>query len=187
MLVGGVLAGTIGYKWTFQIMTVCTACGVAIAYLEMRSRPPSGIAQLKNSQVAELKIYDVEDQKKASTEKSSDLETSTELEPMTSRATLWQIFVVFLGGFTNRLVIDGIVTPVLGYLLLSRFGENIGVLGLLTVPVASLTGALQSCRGFVEMIVAPTTGYLGDRFGRHRVRACRSLFTSLSYFPAMPI
>ena len=90
-------------------------------------------------------------------------------EPSEQPGYRGKVVATFLGGFTNRLVVDGVCTPLLGYALLSRYGATPALAGALVVPVASLTGTLQSTRGMVESVVAPVTGYLGDRWGRRNV------------------
>lgn len=91
--------------------------------------------------------------------------------------TTWQVTILYLCGFSNRLVIDGMCGTLLGFLLKQRYGEEPAIFSTVTVPVASLTGTLLSSRGFIELFVAPLAGHLGDTWGRYGV--CLHAFSNV--------
>jgi DHA1 family multidrug resistance protein-like MFS transporter len=77
--------------------------------------------------------------------------------------------VASCGTFSTFLV-SSLVSATLGYMLRARFGA-MPVLGAVPVGIASLTGALLSTRGFLDLGFAPIAGYLADRWGQHRMIA----------------
>jgi len=60
----------------------------------------------------------------------------------------------------------GIIVSTLGFILKSRVGESVGVLGM-TVGVATLTGLLLASRYVINTVGAPGLGALLDRTGHH--------------------
>jgi MFS family permease len=78
------------------------------------------------------------------------------------------LIVISWCAFSTLLVIGGIVSSTLGYMLQQRFGMSTTV-GSMTVGIASLTGILLGSRGFLELAVAPLAGSLSDRWGRQRL------------------
>ncbi len=80
----------------------------------------------------------------------------------------WRMAVASSGTFSTFLVIGGLVSATLGYMLSTRFGPTPS-LGSVTLGITTLTGLLLSSRGFLDLGFAPATGYLADRWGRHRM------------------
>ena len=70
--------------------------------------------------------------------------------------------------FSTLLVIGGLVSSTLGYMLQQRFGMS-ATIGPMTIGAASLTGVLLSSRGFLELVFAPLAGSLSDRWGRQKL------------------
>jgi MFS family permease len=99
--------------------------------------------------------------------------------------------VACLGTFSAFLVIGGLVSATLGYMLHTRFGPT-PAMGSLTIGIASLTGLLLSSRGFLDLGFAPFAGYLADRWGRHRMIFCAMpiailMVVSLALLPSLPV
>jgi MFS family permease len=82
--------------------------------------------------------------------------------------TRWRMIVASFGSFSTFLVIGGLVSATLGYMLRTRFGPTPAI-GSLTIGIASLTGMLLSVRGFLDLGFAPFAGHLADLWGRHRM------------------
>lgn len=157
MLTGGFLTDAIGYRLTFIIFGWVTCAAALLAYVEMRRRPPNGSA----TPIAT---------KPATPSNSSLNEPAPPVttRPETPDTSPWQVMVASLGTFSTLLVIGGAFSATLGYMLQTRFGEA-PHLGTMTIGIASLTGFLLGSRGFFELGLAPLTGYMGDRWGRHRL------------------
>jgi MFS family permease len=86
----------------------------------------------------------------------------------TRKAAYWRLVVISWCAFSTLLVIGGIVSSTLGYMLQQRFGMSTTV-GSMTIGIASLTGLLLGSRGFLELAFAPLAGSLSDRWGRQRL------------------
>lgn len=159
MLIGGFLTPIIGYSATFIMFGVLGCVAPVLASREMMGRGTDGVAvdSEENPQPA------ISDDENKPDEEKGDTEA-----PAPSPYRSWKVVVACLTGFSNRLVIDGTFSSILGYTLKTRYGDNPDLFGV-SVAVVSMTGALLSARGVVEMLAAAMIGSLGDRWGRHNV------------------
>ena len=184
MLLGGFLTDFMGYRKSFIVFGLITCAAPVLAIVEMSARQQDGAARLPAEMVAaaaegveqaELVECDAE-QNDEENPPAQDTPKPTPNEqdsgPRGGAVRKYEVVMTFVGAFCFRLVVDGMFTSVLGYMLLERYGENPVLLRapLISLPVASLNGALLSTLGFVEMVVAPYAGNLGDKLGRHKVR-----------------
>jgi MFS family permease len=156
MLVGGILTDVIGFRLTFMLFGMATCLATLLAWLEMRSRGSSDVAHVSGGEP------------RPASEVTEAPEAPPAAVPAARFGSLWHTIVVCAGTFSALLVIGGLVSATLGYMLRLRFGDTI-TMGTLSLGVASLTGVLLSSRGFLELGFAPITGYCADRWGRHRI------------------
>lgn len=184
MLVGSTLSDIVGYSSAFVLLGCLTCVAPVLAFAEYTLRSSRG-SRTPVTAVRSNNNANEDDANANANAKSSEKESAAEVEagegtntntftsptPTTPDHTRAHVAAVFLGGFTNRFVIDGICTSILGYCLSERFGDT-PVIWRAAVPVATVTGVLLSSRGIVETAVAPLTGYLGDVFGRAPIVAC---------------
>lgn len=179
MLAGGILTDVIGFRHTFVLFGIATCLAALLAWLEMRRRGSSDVAHVSHEEAMPGSAR-------------ADPPSSTPVAvPVVHRGTLWHTIVACAGTFSTLLVIGGLVSATLGYMLRLRFGDTI-TLGALSLGVASLTGALLSSRGFLELGFAPITGYFADRWGRHRIIFIAMpvgalLVAMLGFQPSLPI
>ena len=179
MLVGGILTDVIGFRRTFFLFGIVTCLAALLASIEMRSRGISDKARLSRSEPAPAPA-------------TVDVPRKSPVASLApNRDTLWRTMVVCTGTLSTLLVIGGLVSAKLGYMLRVRFG-NTPTMGTLTIGVASLTGILLSSRGFLELGCAPIIGYFADRWGRHRIIFAAMpigglLVASLSLQPSLPL
>lgn len=159
MLVGGFLTDTIGFQLTFILFGVVTCLAAVIAYVEMASRDRHGKAYVKASP---------EQTRTNSPQPESPPPTTISTLGATRRIAYWRLIVISWCTFSTLLVIGGLVTSTLGYMLQQRFGSSTSI-GSITLGVATLTGVLLGSRGFFELIFAPIAGSLSDHWGRHRI------------------
>lgn len=152
MLVGGILADVIGFQATFILFGVITCCAALPAYLEMtlrRSRPLPATPHVSRSATAQP-------------------HDSATIRTTLARGVRWRMAIASFGTFSTFLVIGGLASATLGYMLKTRFGPTPDV-WVWSIGIASLTGLLLSSRGFLDLGFAPVAGYLADRWGRHRM------------------
>jgi len=159
MLAGGFLTDTIGFRTTFILFGIATCLAALIAYVEMASRERSGVAQAKAS--TPRPPPEPPRPESAPTSEMSSLGA-------TRQAVYWRLIVISWCAFSTLLVIGGLVSSTLGYMLQQRFGMSTTV-GSITIGVASLTGVLLGSRGFLDLAIAPLAGSLSDRWGRQRL------------------
>ena len=159
MFVGGFLTDTVGFRLTFLMFGSVTCLAVLVAAVEMASRDRSGKARCA-APTSSLDTDDPEPQALASTQVSSP--------GLTHQAAYGWLIVISTCAFSTLLVIGGLVSSTLGYMLQQRFGMSATV-GPMTIGVASLTGVLLSSRGFLELVFAPLAGSLSDRWGRQQL------------------
>ncbi len=159
MLAGGFLTDTIGFRTTFILFGVVTCLAAIIAYVEMASRGRGGVAR----SVASTPGPDAPHPQPEST-----LPSEMSALGATRKAAYWRVIVISWCAFSTLLVIGGLVSSTLGYMLQQRFGMSTTV-GSITIGVASLTGLLLGGRGFLDLAIAPLAGSLSDRWGRQRL------------------
>ena len=152
LLAGGILADVIGFQVTFILFGVITCCAALPAYLEMtqhRSRPspvvPHGLPPA-----------------------AAQSHAGATLRTALAHGVRWRMAIASFGTFSTFLVIGGLASATLGYMLKTRFGPA-PVVWVWSIGIASLTGLLLSSRGFLDLGFAPVAGYLADRWGRHRI------------------
>lgn len=152
MLAGGILADVIGFQATFIGFGVITCCTALPAYLEMaRYHIRHSVVTVPHGSRPPIKIED-----------------AGTLRIGIARGVRWRMTIASFGTFSTFLVIGGLASATLGYMLKMRFGSTPEV-GVWTVGIASLTGLLLSSRGFLDLSFAPVAGYLADHWGRHRI------------------
>lgn len=78
------------------------------------------------------------------------------------------LLAINYAAFAQGLVISGLVTGTLGFLISERFGSDVGMFSM-TVGVATLTGSLLSLRYLSDLGLGAYLGHLSDRWGRRRV------------------
>ena len=159
MLAGGLLTDTIGFRLTFILFGIMTCLAAFIAYVEMASRDRSGKAR---SEPPPPRAQPP----RPRPESAASHEMST--LGATRKAAYWRLIVISWCAFSTLLVIGGIVSSTLGYMLQQRFGMSTTV-GSMTIGITSLTGILLGSRGFLELAFAPLAGSLSDRWGRQRL------------------
>ena len=157
MLVGGVLTDAIGFRLTFILFGAITCLATLIAYVEMAGRGRSGAARSAS-------------QPATSEPPPSEAAVSHQISSLgaTRKAAYWRVIVISWCAFSTLLVIGGMVSSTLGYMLQQRFGMSATV-GSITIGIASLTGILLGSRGFLDLVLAPLAGSLSDRWGRQRL------------------
>ena len=156
MLVGGVLTDAIGFRLTFILFGAITCLAALIAYVEMAGRGRSGVARSSTPSTSEPP--------------PSEAVASRQMSTLgaTRKATYWRVIVISWCAFSTLLVIGGMVSSTLGYMLQQRFGMS-ATIGSMTIGIASLTGILLGSRGFLDLVLAPIAGSLSDRWGRQRL------------------
>jgi MFS family permease len=181
MLVGGVLADVIGFRVTFTLFGGLTCLAALLVHAEMTARRARGSpawithrAKVPSSRPLRGAVL-----------RSGTPPTRVDA------GTRWRMIVASLGTFSTFLVIGGLVSATLGYMLRIRFGP-MPTVGPLTLGVASLTGLLLSSRGFLDLGFAPFAGYLADRWGRHRMiyyamPVAVFMVVSLGLLPPLPV
>lgn len=156
LLVGGILADVMGFQATFIVFGMITCCAALPAYLEMtlrrRQYPASSTPLPMVSHVV----------------RSAAAESNHIGSTRMARGVRWRMAIASFGTFSTFLVIGGLVSATLGYVLKTRFGPT-PVVWVWSMGIASLTGLLLSSRGFLDLGFAPVAGYLADRWGRHRM------------------
>ena len=159
MLAGGLLTDTIGFRLTFILFGIVTCLAAFIAYVEMASRDRRGTAR-SNLPPPGPKTHHPQAEPAA----THDMATLG----ATRKAAYWRLIVISWCAFSTLLVIGGLVSSTLGYMLQQRFGMSTTV-GSMTIGVASLTGILLGSRGLLELVFAPLAGSVSDRWGRQRL------------------
>lgn len=159
MLVGGLLTDIIGFRLTFILFGGITCLAAIIAYIEMASRDASGVAP---SAPPPPQMHPDGSLSGAGTA------AETPLLGATRRTAYWRLIVLSWCTFSTLLVIGGLVSSTLGYMLQQRFGMSTTI-GSVTIGMASLTGILLGDRGFLDLAAAPLAGSLSDRWGRQRL------------------
>ncbi len=159
MLVGGFLSDTIGFRLTFILFGIVTCLAALIAYVEMAGRNRRGSIH------AELPTPSPETSH-AQPESPSTNAMST--LGATRKMAYWRLIVISWCAFSTLLVIGGLVSSTLGYMLQQRFGLSTTI-GSMTIGIATLTGILLGSRGFLELAFAPLAGSFSDRWGRRRL------------------
>ncbi|MGE3535949.1 MAG: MFS transporter [Candidatus Tectimicrobiota bacterium] len=148
MLAGGILHDLIGFRATFMLFGGLTCAGACLVYYEMSRRPGREAART----VIPASV---------TPPAASLVPEPSRLDALTRR----RMVVASLGTFSNFLL-TALVSATLGYMLRQRFGSTF-LMGSLSLGVASLTGFLLSTKGFLDLGLAPVTGRLSDRLGRH--------------------
>jgi MFS family permease len=162
LLTGGILTDVIGFRTTF-ILFGALSCGAALmVHAEMRRRRTGAARRIPRPQPV------------APVDKPPPPAPSMSPQPIPAGAdwqARWRRAVVCFGTFCTFLVIGGLVSATLGYVLRTRFGALPEVWGV-SIGIASLTGFLLSTRGFLDLGFAPVAGLLADRWGRHQIIRC---------------
>ena len=159
MFVGGFLTDTIGFRLTFIIFGAVTCLSSLIAFVEMAGRDQHG--KVRYSMPTPSPQPDRPDPQAVTSNPMSSLGG-------TGKAAYGRLIVISACAFSTLLVIGGLVSSTLGYMLQQRFGMNATV-GSMTIGVATLTGILLGSRGFLELAFAPLAGSLSDRWGRKQL------------------
>lgn len=73
---------------------------------------------------------------------------------------------LMLCGFCVGSVGPGLIMSTLGFILLSRYGQEVNLLGFI-IGIATLNGLLLGCRWILDTLGAPVYGALIDRSGIH--------------------
>ncbi len=136
MLVGGFLSDTIGFRLTFILFGVVTCLAALIACVEMASRDRSGKVHADHPPTASAPAH------------------AMSMLGATREVAYWRLIVISWCAFSTLLVIGGLVSSTLGYMLQQRFGLSTTV-GQMTIGIATLTGILLGSRGFLELAFAP--------------------------------
>lgn len=159
MLAGGFLTDAIGFRLTFIGFGIVTCLATLMAYAEMAGRDTSGAAP-----------SDIPTPHPPVDPSSSGAGPADNMAALgaTRKAAYWRLAVLSWSTFSTLLVIGGLVSSTLGYLLQQRFGMSANI-GSVTIGMASLTGILLGGRGFLDLAIAPLAGSLSDRWGRHRL------------------
>lgn len=182
MLAGGILADLMGFRATFILFGCFTCLAALLAHTEMRSRQAKGQRHI------------VPESPTPPAGPPPDHPTASQ-DHAAPGHTDWQarrrMIVASFTTLSELLVIGGLVSATLGYMLRTRFGDAPS-LGFMTIGIASLTGLLLSSRGFLDLGFAPLIGYLADRWGRHRVIVCGMplavlMIVILALLPPLPV
>lgn len=173
-LMGGILTDLIGFRATFLLFGALTGAAALLAYYEMGQRHKQGLAQHVDTTATVVTVP----------------ESAPPVQDPVGQLgghTWWPMAVASFGTFSSFLVIGGLGSATLGYMLRSRFGAT-PALGPLLIGVASLTGFLLSCRGFLDLGFAPIAGHLADRWGRYRliIMAMLLAFLTMLAFALQP-
>lgn len=159
MLAGGILTDVIGFRATFMLFGALTCCAALVVHAEMRQRRTSPASRAP---------------RQGPPTSAGGIPAPVACTPTPAGPTgenwqaRWRRAVVCFGTFCVFLVIGGLVSATLGYVLRTRFGAQ-PELGSLSIGIASLTGFLLSTRGFLDLGFAPIAGHLADRWGRQRI------------------
>lgn len=156
MLAGGLLTDYIGFRTTFVLFGFLSGSIVLPAYYTMHRQRQ--LPRLTPPVVISAPLPEPAQQ----TAQPQEPEVTT-----TPEGQRWRMMTVSLATFSAFLV-GALVSATLGYTLRQRFGLTLSI-GSLSLGVASLTGFLLSSRGFLDLGLAPCSGYLADRWGRHRL------------------
>lgn len=159
MLAGGILTDVVGFRATFILFGALSCCAALIVHADMRRRRIQAARRIPRRHTA------------APADHPSPPAPSVPPQPLPAGAdwqARWRRAVVCFGTFCAFLVIGGLVSATLGYVLRTRFGAAPEVGGL-SIGIASLTGFLLSTRGFLDLGFAPVAGLLADRWGRHQI------------------
>jgi MFS family permease len=158
VLLGGLLTDVLGQRETILLFAGITALGLPLALVgregQARTRETS-VAVGKGRAEAALPYRCAG---AGSTASAVGSEPATRANPL----------AINYAAFAHGLVISGLVTGTLGFLLREQFGSEVGMLSM-TVGVATLTGSLLSLRWFSDLGLGAYLGYLSDRWGRRRV------------------
>ena len=123
MLVGGILTDVIGFRLTFILFGIATCLAAILASLEMRSRGSSDTARVSHGEPMPAPAA------------ADPPGTPPVAVPAACRGTLWHTIVACAGTFSTLLVIGGLVSATLGYMLRLRFGDTL-TMGALSIGVA---------------------------------------------------
>lgn len=161
LLVGGILSDLIGFRTTFTLFGGLTCLAAVLAHREMHQRRGDG----------SIRAVFPTDTAPASARRPPAAARRDQRLTQTPRAMQWRMIVASFGTFSTFLVIGGLASATLGYMLRVRFGSTPNI-GSLSIGIASLTGFLLSTRGFLDLGFAPLVGHLSDRCGRHQTIFC---------------
>lgn len=143
-LIGGFMTDLIGFRETALAFTALTVVGGLAVWRERPPRMASEPLPVSSRPVTAEAAPAVGD---------GDL-----------RRRLWIVYVTVA---LQAMAVQGLVTSTLGSWLQTNFGDDIS-LAIVTIGVASLTGALLSVRFLFEFLWGPVAGHLSDRHGRVR-------------------
>ncbi|MEM7111006.1 MAG: MFS transporter [Chloroflexota bacterium] len=155
---GGVLADSVGYEWTFWIEAAITAVGAIVALVMLPETKQLAVSSKQLSGNSEQLAEDsggVEaDTHYASRAASHAITHSTSTQLISANALMT----------INRIVGAGLVLPTLGLYLAELFGESVGINGRL-FGTTTLTGLGLSLSTYLGMAFVPIAGSLSDRLG----------------------
>ena len=136
---GGVLSDYIGYKVTFMIFAVFTLV--------------SWVVWLKYCNRSLI------------TRDHSSAENSPNFIRLLKDS---DVFILGVSGLSVGIVISGLMSASLGYLIRSKFGVEFSFI-MVSITVTSFTGFMLGFKSCAEVFVGPFGGYVSDRFGRLKV------------------
>ena len=184
LVAGGYLTDRMGYRFTILLFGALTAVGAVIAWQDRRhaaSQPaaaggPSAPSPAPGDQppAAQSAAGALPSPPRPSAEAApaSSVPPAPDQDPMprTRRPNLAachcrRAAVLFAAGFAQGFAGFGLVMGTLSLLLLERFGQSVAILDT-TVGVATLSGWLLGARWVLELVLAPQSGRLADRFGK---------------------
>ena len=158
VLLGGLLTDLMGQRETILLFAGITALGLPMALLgRERGRRAGGV--LVTTARAE--------QDAAGASEPALAHLDVEASPGQSSPRPNPLAINY-AGFAHGLVIGGLVTGTLGFLLRDLVGSEVGIWGV-TMGVATLSGSLLSLRWFSDLGLGAYLGHLSDRWGRRRV------------------
>lgn len=156
VLLGGLLTDLLGQRETILLFAGITALGLPMALLE-RGRRAGGVP---------VTAAGAEQGAPAPSRRAL---ASLRVEPSPPQPSPRpNPLAINYAGFAHGLVIGGLVTGTLGFLLRDLVGSEVGIWGV-TMGVATLTGSLLSLRWFSDLGLGAYLGHLSDRWGRRRV------------------
>lgn len=150
VVAGGLLTDAIGHEWTLTIFAATTGVGGVAWFITSRSHRTRSPEELIAAETG------------ATNGSSRSGQGQGALRVMLGDP---QLLVVGLGGLAGMLVFSGLLTASLGFYLDERFGDEIGIAGLV-IGVASFTGIALGLRFGVDLLLAPAAGRLSDKLGR---------------------
>jgi MFS family permease len=147
MLFGGLLADTIGFRFTALFFAAITL-GAGLVLLRERFSPrPAGDQMAEKPRAAPV--------------------TVTPPLPDESEASRQRRGAVYAAAFINGLAGNSLAVATLGLWLVGQYGTTIPI-GPFTLGAASVTGVLLAFNSLADVLWSPVAGHSSDRYGRVR-------------------